>query len=218
MKNITELLKNINIEPRCVSYYFLALTHSSYANENNTKSNERLEFLGDAILEHLMSEYLFNKFPDKAEGELTKIRSQRVCEDALFAYAEHINLKDYLFLGKGEILKGATTSLIADAFEALIGAIYLDLGFQDVKEFFNNFIINHISDTINLLDYKTMLQEKYASKKKVEYRLVKESGPAHDREFVSSCLVDCKVYGIGYGKSKKESEQNAAKIAYFYKE
>lgn len=218
MKDITELLKKINIKPNNLDYYFLAMTHSSYANENNLKSNERLEFLGDAILEHLMSEYLFNNLPDKAEGELTKIRSQRVCEEALFAYAGYIDLKDYLMLGKGEIIKGATASLIADSFEALIGAIYLDQGFLKVKDFFNHFIINHINDTIKLIDYKTILQEKYASKKKVEYRLVKESGPAHRKEFISSCLIDNKVYGIGYGKSKKESEQNAAKIAYNYKE
>ena len=198
-----------------------ALTHSSYTNEVKSacKNNERLEFLGDAVISLVLVHHLFKTFPNEPEGELTKIRAYFACDDSLSQFAQSINLGDYLIMGKGEIHAGGRTrhSILEDAFEALAGAIYLDGGFIAAK----NFIIRFLPQKINLkeiensADYKTKLQEivQQSSDKKIEYVLCKESGPDHDKVFEIELKLNSKVVGRGQGKSKKRAEQNAAKNA-----
>ncbi len=192
-----------------------ALTHSSYANEKNTENNERLEYLGDAVLELCMSDYLFRNYK-LSEGEMTKKRAQSVCEDALVVYAEKINLPKYVKLGHGEETSGGRErkAIIADAFEALLGAIYLDQGFNSAQEFFNTVIVPNLVETTSIKDYKSTLQEHVqADKRSLTYSISKEEGPAHNRTFESVCEMDGIILGKGTGKTKKEAEQNAAKQA-----
>jgi ribonuclease III len=206
------LLKMLNLPYKDESLYEMALTHSSYAYENQTEKNEKLEFLGDAVIELLMSDYLYNE--DLAdEGAMTKKRAQAVCEEALVKYATQIKLKKYLKLGKGEEAKGANDSMIADAFEALFGAIYLDLGFDSVVKTFNKVIVPNLNLVWNIKDYKSTLQELIQSgdKRNISYQIVKETGPSHDKEFEAAVKLDNHIIlGIGKGKTKKEAEQNAA--------
>ena len=189
----------------------IALTHSSYANEHNTYDYERLEYLGDAVLELVMSEY-FYKNTELKEGEMTKRRSRYVCEEALDAYAEAINLKKYIKVGEGTI---ANTTVVADVFEAVIAVIYLNSGLSKAREFImdiaKTFILNN---TQFLSDYKSYLQELVQTdRRSVEYRVVKETGPDHDKVFEVEVLVDNIVFAKGIGKSKKAAEQEAAKKA-----
>lgn len=214
MLNYNELLKKINISTSNSSLYQEALTHSSYANEHNVKSNERLEFLGDAILEVLMSKYLFDHYPNQDEGFLTKQRAKYVCEESLVIYSSAINLKDYIRLGNGDLLiKGPTNAMIADALEALLAAIYLDKGIEATIVFFNKFIVENINKTNLIVDYKTLLQELMISEKRmVKYKIIQEVGPAHNKRFKAAVyLNDIILIGTGMGKTKKEAEQNAAK-------
>lgn len=214
MLNYNELLKKINISTSNSSLYQEALTHSSYANEHNVKSNERLEFLGDAILEVLMSKYLFNLYPNQDEGFLTKQRAKYVCEESLVIYSSAINLKDYIRLGNGDLLiKGPTDAMIADALEALLAAIYLDKGIEATIVFFNKFIVENINKTNLIIDYKTLLQELMISEKRIiKYKIIQEAGPAHNKRFKAAVyLNDIILIGTGIGKTKKEAEQNAAK-------
>jgi ribonuclease-3 len=201
----------------------LALTHSSYANENKTdrlKSNERLEFLGDAILNIAISEKIYFNKSELAEGEMTKVRAMVVCESSLMKHAENIKLGKYLLLGKGEELTGGRSraSILSDAFESVIGAIYLDGGMESAKEFIylemNQLLEDSINGTIQL-DYKTKLQEivQRNSESKIVYEIINEKGPDHDKVFVSQIKVNDLVIGVGEGKSKKEAEQQAAKEA-----
>lgn len=194
-----------------------ALTHSSYANENGTLDNERLEYLGDAVLELLMSDYLYKDNSLYKEGEMTQKRAQSVCEKALVKYAKIIDLPKYLYLGNGEEQSGGRNrdAIIADAFEALLGAIYLDLGFVKAKEFFDKVVVPNIS-FFDVIDYKTRLQELLqAEKRSLEYIKVKEEGPAHNPLFEMIVVMDKElIMGRGIGRSKKEAEQNAAKQAY----
>ncbi len=189
-----------------------ALTHTSYANEHNIDSYERLEFLGDAVLELVCSDYIFKK-KHYNEGEMSKKRSLYVCENALYEYSKEIDLKNYIKLGNG--IKEANKTVIADVFEAVIGTIYLELGIEKVEEFFDKLIVPYIeSDKDFLKDYKTTLQELVQTEKKsVEYVVTKEGGPAHKKFFCVSVIIDGIIYGSGYGSSKKEAEQNAAKEA-----
>ncbi len=214
MLNYNELLKKINISTSNSSLYQEALTHSSYANEHNVKSNERLEFLGDAILEVLMSKYLFDHYPNQDEGFLTKQRAKYVCEESLVIYSSAINLKDYIRLGNGDLLiKGPTDAMIADALEAVLAAIYLDKGIEATIAFFNKFIVENINKTNLIVDYKTLLQELMISEKRmVKYKIIQEAGPAHNKRFKAAVyLNDIILIGTGIGKTKKEAEQNAAK-------
>ena len=195
-----------------------ALTHSSYANEHNTESNERLEYMGDAVLDLLMGEYLYKKYPKKQEGALTKMRAKNVCESALVEYAKRCNLKDYLLLGKGEEMSGGRhrSALQADAFEALIGAVYLDKGLEEVRKIFDKVVVPAVeSDKVdNFVDYKSYLQELVQSDKRtLEYKVVDEQGPSHDKTFVTRVYMDDILMGEGSGKTKKESEQHAAETA-----
>ncbi len=197
-----------------------ALTHSSYANEHKTnkfKDNERLEFLGDAILDLVVSDFLYKKHEDLPEGDLSKLRASIVCEAFLIMAAKEINLGEFMRLGKGEELTGGRerTSVLADAFEAVIGAIYLDGGLADAKEFIHQFIISFMESLANnkkIEDYKTKLQEKIQkeSKDPLSYVVVDEEGPDHDKYFVVEVKHNDLVLGQGSGKTKKEAEQKAA--------
>ena len=188
-----------------------ALTHTSYANENNCESYERLEFLGDAVLELIMSEY-FYKNSDLAEGEMTKVRSRYVCEEALDEYAKSINLKDHIKVGNGTPINA---TVIADTFEAIIAAIYLNSGLNKAREFVLDIALPYIkNNTVFLSDYKSYLQELVQTdRKSIEYHVTNESGPAHERVFEVEVLVDGIVFAKGTGKSKKAAEQDAAKKA-----
>ncbi len=207
-----ELLEMLNLPYKDESLYETALTHSSYANENHTEKNEKLEFLGDAVIELLMSDYLYRE--DLAdEGTMTKRRAQAVCEEALSIYASKIKLKDFLKLGKGEAAKGANAAMIADAFEAIFGATYLDLGFREAKKLFNKIVVPHLNHVWKIKDYKSTLQEYIQSgdKRNISYHIIKESGPSHDKAFEAAVRLDNIItLGVGTGKTKKEAEQNAA--------
>ena len=198
-----------------------ALSHSSFANENKRArhSNERLEFLGDSVLSLVVSEYLFQHFKQLPEGELTKIRASLVCEKALFNFAQQIDLGEYICLGKGEEHTGGRerASILADAFEAVIAAIYLDGGLEAAEKHILSFIPKDIDDrkTINFNDYKTILQEiiQQNPEEKVEYVMKGQSGPDHDKAFVVQVCLNSNVIGNGTGRSKKQAEQMAAKEA-----
>ncbi len=193
-----------------------ALTHSSYANEKNgEKYNERLEFLGDSVLGIITAEYLFINHKDFPEGELTKIRAALVCEKALYGFAGEIELGSYLRLGKGEIRTGGSErpSILADAFEALIAAIYLDGGMQAAKKFVLGFITKAQGRAMRVNeDYKTKLQEVIQKNpgETLEYCVTGESGPDHDKRFEVEVHLNSNVIGRGEGRSKKQAEQAAA--------
>lgn len=197
-----------------------ALTHSSYANEHKhwqISSNERLEFLGDAILDLIISEYIYKEYPALPEGELTKLRASVVCEPSLAEGARKIRLGDFLYLGKGESFTGgrARDSILADAFESIIGAIYLDSTMEHAKHHVLNILIPFIDKMQNdhvYMDFKTHLQEiiQKSSKESIEYHIIKEMGPDHNKEFYVEVRHNKTVLGTGKGKSKKEAEQNAA--------
>lgn len=197
----------------------IALMHPSYSQEKHAATNnQRLEFLGDAVLNFVVADYLFINYQDKAEGELTKIRAKVVCEKALVNLARTINLGDYLLLGKGEEMSGGRKrkSILADTFEAVIGAIYLDQGFEAVKAF----IIKHLDKSIqeaasgDYNDYKSRLQEYVQGKhgQNVTYAIVEESGPAHAKHFEAGVFYNNILLATGRGKSKKEAEQSAAEF------
>lgn len=200
-----------------------ALTHSSYANESRDKRmecNERIEFLGDSVLSLVTSEYIYKQYRQNPEGELTKIRATVVCEQALFEVATELGINDWLLLGKGEEAGGGRRrpSILSDAMEAIIGAIYLDGGFEPAQKF----VLTYLKPKIALAakgksfhDYKTMLQEIVQKSKEevLSYRLVSESGPDHDKHFVVEVLLNSNVFSNGEGRSKKEAEQMAAKSA-----
>lgn len=194
-----------------------ALTHSSYANEKQLGkigSNERLEFLGDAVLELVSSEFFYNVYPQKPEGDLTKIRASFVCEPALADCARNIRLGEFIKLGRGEENTGGRgrASIISDAFEAVIGSIYLDGGFASAKEVILNFILNDYKNKVFFYDSKTILQEIIQSQggNSVVYRLVSEEGPDHSKKFIVAVYIGSERYGMGEGVSKKAAEQAAA--------
>lgn len=212
-----EILEELNVTPNNMSLFETAFTHSSFCNENkDTESYERLEFLGDKVLDFIVSEYLYlNRH--LFEGEMTKLRASHVCEDALSEYSLNSHFDKYLRLGKGEELTGGRhkKAILADAFEAFIGALYIDQGIEKTKEFVMNTVIKSINKNEELFnDYKSVLQEMVqTSKKSLEYVVVREEGPSHDKEFEVNVIVENIVYGTGVGKTKKEAEQNAAKDA-----
>lgn len=197
-----------------------AVTHSSYANErgNGHKYNERLEFLGDSVLGFVTADYFFNHMKDLPEGQLTKLRAATVCEDACFDYAKEIELGTYMLLGKGEEKTGGRqrSSILADAFEAVIAAIYLDGGIDPAREFILRFIIPAIEkQQVTFKDYKTVLQEVIQKnpEEKLTYVLVGESGPDHDKKFEVEVHLNSNVIGRGEGRTKKHAEQEAAREA-----
>lgn len=199
-----------------------AFTHTSYVNEHRggrTTDNERLEFLGDAVLQLTVSEHLYHLYPNRPEGELTRLRANIVCEASLFRFAEALGFGQIVLLGKGEELTGGRSrpSLLADAFEAFIGALYLDQGLDEVRKFLQRHMFPLLGQDAQeaTKDYKSILQEKVQQMGHglLEYQILEERGPAHDREFVAAALVGQQLLGTGAGRSKKEAEQQAASAA-----
>jgi len=209
-----DLFKKYNIKTNNKNLYIRALTHTSYANEVGTDSYERLEYLGDAVLELIMSEYLYNN-TSYPEGEMTKIRANYVCEEALYNYSLKLGLNDFLLLGVGEEENGGRyrKAIVADIFEAFIGAIFLDKGLEKAKEFIYKNVVPIIEENkISFFnDYKSTLQEfVQTDKKSLEYEIIDEKGPAHNKIFTSVVKIDGMIYGTGVAHSKKEAEQAAA--------
>ncbi|NLV76393.1 MAG: ribonuclease III [Tissierellia bacterium] len=216
--------KKINYFFKDIELLNISLTHSSYSNENKMRANEnneRLEFLGDAIIGLVVSEYLYNRFKEFPEGEMTKKRAAIVCESSLAFAARKINLGDYILLGKGEEATGGRNrdSILADAFEALAGAIFIDGGLNSTRNYllgmFEEEVIYAISKGNLFIDYKTELQEvlQKKGKPKIEYNVEKEVGPDHNKKFYMNVIVENKIIGSGMGRNKKEAEQMAAKQA-----
>ena len=219
MDRVKELEQKIGYVFKDKSLIERALMHSSYTNEKHLKKyecNERLEFLGDAVLELVSSAYLFNEFPKVSEGELTKTRASMVCEPSLAMCARDIGLGDYLLLGKGEEATGGRKrdSITSDAMEALIGAIYLDGGFTNAKEFIHRFILKDLENKKLFFDSKTILQEVIQGLgKEVDYEFIGEEGPEHNKQFVVAAVVDGLFNIKGTGHTKKSASQNAAYAA-----
>ncbi|HEJ8567442.1 TPA: ribonuclease III [Staphylococcus aureus] len=206
-----------------IDLYQQAFSHSSFINDfnmNRLDHNERLEFLGDAVLELTVSRYLFDKHPNLPEGNLTKMRATIVCKPSLVIFANKIGLNEMILLGKGEEKTGGRTrpSLISDAFEAFIGALYLDQGLDIVWKFAEKVIFPHVeqNELLGVVDFKTQFQEYVHQQNKgdVTYNLIKEEGPAHHRLFTSEVILQGEAIAEGKGKTKKESEQRAAESAY----
>lgn len=216
----------VNVFEQIIGYSFkdkellkTALTHSSYANEmqSRVKFNERLEFLGDSVLGMITAEYFFKIHPEMPEGQLTKLRAATVCEASLYQFAKSIKLGEFMYLGKGELNTGGRErpSILADAFESVIAAIYLDAGFEEAKKFVLGFISNAVVEDPVITDYKTALQEIVQKNhgEILEYYMAGESGPDHDKTFMVEVKLNSNVIGTGEGKSKKQAEQMAAKEA-----
>lgn len=219
--NFTAFEKKIGYTFKNKELLHEALSHSSYANElkNSRHSNERLEFLGDSVLSIVVSRHLFTHFKHLPEGELTKIRASLVCEKALFEFSKKIDLGRHILLGKGEDSSGGRErpSIVSDAFEAVIAAIYLDGGIDAAEKYVLSFIPKNLSANGSkaLHDYKTVLQEiiQRNPEERVEYVLADQTGPDHDRQFVVQVKLNSNVIGMGEGHSKKQAEQAAAKEA-----
>ena len=215
---IKDLEADLGYRFRNITLLQNALTHSSYANErwhDSLKSNERLEFLGDSILGMVVAEYLFRSFPDRPEGELTRMRADMVCENSLSAVADKLKLGEYLLLGHGEERLGGRTraSILADAVESVIAASFLDGGMEAARGIITRFVLTDVPvKRLHNADYKTMLQELVQQKKNqsMVYTLVGESGPDHDKHFEVELSLNGAVVGRGSGSSKKRAEQDAA--------
>ena len=211
------VFEKFNIVPNHESLYKEAFTHTSYANENDLKSYERLEYLGDAVLELIMSEYLFKNM-ECEEGQMTKLRAHYVCESALYEYSIRLGLNEFLLLGHGEEVSGGRNrkAIVADIFESFAGAMFLDQGLEFVKKFIYTNIIPLIEkkQVDFFSDYKSILQELVQTdRRSLEYEVINEEGPAHNRTFTVEVKIDNIVYGKGIAHSKKEAEQEAAKDA-----
>lgn len=221
--NELDFQKRIKYQFQNIDLLNNALTHSSYINEEKSErivSNERLEFLGDAILDAVISDYLYKRLENVEEGELTKLRAIIVCERSLASCGKTLSIGEHLNLGKGELSSGGRNrcSIIADAMEAVIGAIYLDRGWFTVQDFviqiFSDLIEDALSGKLHM-DYKTVIQERLQSHgdTDISYVIEKEEGPDHDKTFYSNLLFNGQIIGSGLGRSKKEAEQQAAKQA-----
>lgn len=223
LQALAELCRALGVAFSDYKLLHQALTHTSYANETKgaaIRHNERLEFLGDAVLDLIISSYLFSQCPQLPEGELTKARAQVVCEQTLAKRALELKIGEYLLLGKGEALSGGREriSILADAFEAIIGAVYLDLGFKSAAKY----VLSQLKSELEMVergdylkDYKTWLQEivQKHNDSKIAYEVISERGPDHDKSFEVAVMVNGERMGAGWGKSKKEAEQHAAKQA-----
>jgi ribonuclease III len=212
-----QLLEKFSIKPNNHDLFELAFLHESYSNENDlNECYERLEFLGDAVLDLVVSEFLYNSDSTLTEGQLTRKRSNYVCKQALYTYSTELGLDQYIKLGAGaELTRREMNSVISDVFESFIGALYLDQGLDVIKEFLTKTVIHHIENgDIFFYDYKSELkllcdQEGYD----LSYELINEEGEPHEKIFTMAVLINGKKYGTGIGGNKKEAEQNAAKIA-----
>lgn len=218
--NIAKLKKKFGLTFQNENLIKQAFTHSSYVNEHQKKhlaDNERLEFLGDAVLELLVSDYLYHKYRDVPEGELTKYRASIVCEESLYYFAEQLQLYEFILLGKGEERTGGRKrqALLADVFEAFLGAIYIDAGIEMSRTFLEKWVFPLINEDVllHMMDYKTALQEliQERTNHSLQYRIVAESGPSHARQFESEVVVNKDQRARGVGRTKKEAEQEAAK-------
>ncbi len=220
MKHARDFSKNLGLHFNEPALLETALVHPSYCQERDqVEHNQRLEFLGDAVLDFLVAEYLYNSFPTHAEGELTRIRASLVCERGLYELAQRIELGRYLILGRGEEKSGGRQrkSILADAVEAILGAIYLDQGLDAARDF----IIKHYADKIeeaalgDCQDYKSRLQETVQAhyRDNVKYRVLSEDGPPHNKNFEIGVFFQEHMLGSGWGRSKKEGEQKAAQQA-----
>lgn len=211
-----ELESIINYKFNNIDLLITALTHTSYANErkiNKISSYERFEFLGDAILEFIVSDYLYKNYPEKSEGELTKLRASLVCEFTLSRISKDLSFGKFVLLSKGEDLTGGRNrnSIMCDLFEAVLGAVYLDGGFDEAKKFVYGFLLNDIETHALFYDAKSTLQEMMQKEgKTLSYELIEEKGPDHNKTFVSAVLIDDKKTALGEGASRKASEQAAA--------
>lgn len=208
-----EIIDKLNIKTNNYDLYRTAFTHTSYSNEHvGCDSYERLEFLGDAVLELIISNYLYQE-KHLEEGTMTKMRASYVCEEACCTYAKKLEFDKYILLGSGEA--SASVTIMADVFESFIGATYLDQGFEFVNEFVLSIIVDYINRGIDFLhDYKSELQELVQTEKKsAVYEVIDEKGPAHDKTFTCQVKVDEIIMGVGSGSSKKSAEQEAAKEA-----
>lgn len=212
-----QLLKKYKINADDTHLYQLAFLHESYSNENKlTECYERLEFLGDAVLDLVVSEYLYNRDPDLTEGELTRQRSNYVCKQALYTYSTELGLDQYIKLGNGmEMTKREIDSVTSDVFESFIGALYLDQGLDTVKEFLSKTVLPHIdSGDVFFHDYKSELKQLCDQDGlDIAYNLIKEEGKPHNKTFQMACIIDGTCQGTGSGGSKKEAEQNASRMA-----
>ena len=218
--SIEKLEKNIGYTFKNKELLKTALTHTSYANEHAVQSNEKLEFLGDSILEFVSSEYMYNKYTNLKEGEMTKVRATVVCEKSLYKIATLHNFSDFLYLGKSEVMTGGNKrpAILADSVEAVIAAMFIDGGLEPAKKFIIENLKNEIeiaTKHVGQKDYKTVLQEELQKNGdvKIEYKIIKESGPDHDKTFEAEVSLNGKVLANGIGKSKKEAEMQAAKKA-----
>lgn len=215
---MNRLFKKLDILPNELKLYTTAFSHSSYVHEHNLKSDyERLEFLGDKVLDLAISDYLYNNF-NKKEGDMTKIRASYVCENACCRYAQDLNFSDYIKVGHGEEIDGGRFKkvILADIFESFCGAMYLDFGYEKAKEIILSIIVPYIEDPniVFFSDYKSALQEFVQTDgRSVSYEVVGETGPAHNKEFEVILKVDGIIFGKGVGANKKEAEQEAAKDA-----
>lgn len=221
--DIKSFQNTFNIEFNDEQLWKQAFTHSSYANEhrgNKVVDNERLEFLGDAVLELTISHYLYDTYEKMSEGELSKFRAAIVCEESLFHFAEQLNFNAYILLGKGEERTGGRNrpALLADVFEAFLGALYLDQGLDVCLQFMQKYIYPQISRDAfsHMMDYKTQLQELVQKEKGAElsYIVIDERGPSHNKQFIVEANVNNKHKAIGKGRTKKDAEQQAAKSLY----
>ncbi len=222
VKNFKQFQEEINVTFENEKLLFQAFTHSSYVNEHRKKpheDNERLEFLGDAVLELTVSQFLFKKYPMMSEGELTKLRAAVVCEPSLVTFANELEFGKLVLLGKGEEMTGGRQrpALLADVFEAFIGALYLDKGIEIVNQFLTKVVFPKINEGAfsHVMDFKSQLQEiiQRDGFGQLEYKVLQEKGPAHNREFMSRVSLNGEELGVGVGRSKKEAEQKAAQVA-----
>ena len=217
MDKLEILEKNIGYTFKNKALLKNALTHTSYAYENHIQSNEKLEFLGDSILEFLSSKYIYNNYPKLKEGEMTKVRATVVCEDSLYKIADKHNFSDFLYVGKSERLHQGNRkiAIMADSVEAVIAAIYFDSGLEEAEKF----IIDNLKEEIEIAtknvgikDHKTVLQEKLQvnGNVNIKYEIINETGPDHDKTFTAEVKLDGKVLAVGKGKTKKQAEMDAA--------
>ncbi|HLS60177.1 MAG TPA: ribonuclease III [Virgibacillus sp.] len=220
--NVSRFKKKLDISFTNHDLLRQAFTHSSYVNEHRKKQftdNERLEFLGDAVLELGISQYLYRHHPQMPEGEMTKLRAAIVCEESLVDFAQDLEFGDYILLGKGEEQTGGRTrpALLADVFESFLGALYLDQGYDQVLLFLEDHILPKISSGAfsHAMDYKSQLQEfvQQTQNVTIEYEIIEEKGPSHDKEFIAQVRIQDEVFKVGIGRTKKEAEQRAAKHA-----
>lgn len=220
--SFSQLMEDLNITFRDGNLLKQAFTHSSYVNEHreeNSSDNERLEFLGDAVLELGVSQYLFRNHAELAEGEMTKLRASIVCEASLVNFARALDFGSYILLGKGEEQTGGRNrpALLADVFESFLGALYLDQGYDAAIDFLEKYVFPKVSTGAfsHAMDYKSQLQELVQQYKnqQITYSIINEKGPSHDKEFIAQVAINDDIAASGTGRTKKEAEQRAAKNA-----